>query len=138
MKKNTLTFINTNARSLCPKIDSLIDCFEELGVDVAVVTETWLKDGPALEQDLQDLELGAGIKALTLNRPPNPVTGLAHGGVAVLFKKRIGNFKVFDFPNPDAYEVLPVVGTITGTSRKMVVIATYIPPNYKVARGEDV
>ena len=27
-----LNIINTNARSLCPKIDSLIDCFEELDV----------------------------------------------------------------------------------------------------------
>ena len=29
MKKNTLTFIKkTNVCSLCPKIDSLIDCFK--------------------------------------------------------------------------------------------------------------
>ena len=39
-KKNRLNLINTNARSLCPKIDSLLDCFEELEVDLAVVTET--------------------------------------------------------------------------------------------------
>ena len=25
-----LTILNTNARSLCPKIDSLIDCMEEM------------------------------------------------------------------------------------------------------------
>ena len=25
-----INVVNTNARSLCPKIDSLIDCFEEL------------------------------------------------------------------------------------------------------------
>lgn len=30
MKKTKLTIINTNARSLCPKIESLLDCFEEL------------------------------------------------------------------------------------------------------------
>ena len=36
-----IKIINTNARSLCPKIDSLIDCFEELDVTLGVVTKTW-------------------------------------------------------------------------------------------------
>ena len=37
-----VNIINTNARSLCPKIDSLVDCFEELNGTVGIVTETWL------------------------------------------------------------------------------------------------
>ena len=57
-RKNSLTLINTNARSLCPKVDSLIDCFHELSVDVAIVTEMWLKNGPELDQSVSDLELG--------------------------------------------------------------------------------
>ena len=133
-KKKSLTVINTNARSLCPKIDSLVDCFEELNVDIAVVTETWLKDGPELDHDLADLELAAGISTLTLNRPPN-LAGVAHGGVAVLHRKSMGNFKKIPVPNPDNFEVLPVIGTMSGTSRKIVVIAAYIPPNYLVPRG---
>ena len=44
-KKDTLTIINTNARSLIPKIDSLDECFGELEADIAVVTETWMRDG---------------------------------------------------------------------------------------------
>ena len=37
---NMINIINTNARSLCPKIESLIDCFEELDVHMALITES--------------------------------------------------------------------------------------------------
>ena len=89
-KKHEITIINTNACSLSPKIDSLLDCFSELEADIAVVTETWLQDGDSLDHDLADLEDGAGIASLTRNRDPHPVTGVSHGGVAILYKKRIG------------------------------------------------
>ena len=85
-----MTVINTNARSLCPKIESLIDCFEELKVDISIVSETWFKYGPDLDQKLLDLEFGAGMSALVRNREPNPATGVSHGGVAIINKKRIG------------------------------------------------
>ena len=58
-----------------------------MDVDVAVVTETWLKDGPELDSDLKDLEFGAGLGSVVLNRPPNNRTGLFHGGVAIFYKK---------------------------------------------------
>ena len=46
-KMNTQTnVINTNARSLCPKIDSLIDCSD---TTIAIITETWLADGKSLD-----------------------------------------------------------------------------------------
>ena len=102
---------------------------------MAIVTETWFKEGPTLEQFKSDFELGAGLCTVTLCRDPNPNTGVAHGGVAIINKKAFGKFKKYAYPNPDAFEVLPAVGTITGTSRKMVVVAIYIPPNYSVPRG---
>ena len=71
--------INTNARSLCPKINSLLDTMEELEASVAVVTETWLADGVTLEEDKQDLLLGAGISMLCKNRPCDN-RGQAYGG----------------------------------------------------------
>ena len=49
------TITNTNARSLTPKITSFIDCFKEMETHIAVVTETWLQDGAALEDDVDDL-----------------------------------------------------------------------------------
>ena len=134
-KKKIMTLINTNACSLTPKIESLVDCFEELDVDMAVVKETWLWDGPALTRDLEDLEDGAGLITLTLNRDPHPVMGVSHGGVAFIYKKKIGSFKKIDFHNPEKFEILPVIGTVRGTSRKMVVVSVYIPPNYNIPRG---
>ena len=81
-----LTFVNTNARSLCPKINSLIDNIEELDASFAVVTETWLADGRTLEEDKQDLLLGAGLSLICKNRWPNH-RGVAYGGVGLLSKE---------------------------------------------------
>ena len=70
---------NTNARSLCPKIDSLIDCFEEMDATIGIITETWLADGETLEKDIHDLAKGAGLGMVCLNRQPRN-RGVAHGG----------------------------------------------------------
>lgn len=74
-----LTIINTNARSLCPKITSLIDCLDEMQGTVAIITETWLADGEPLEADTADLAHGAGLGLIHKNRAPNS-RGVAHGG----------------------------------------------------------
>lgn len=68
-----ITILNTNARSLCPKIESLIDCFDEMKATIGVVTETWLSDGDSLQEDIQDLSSGAGLGLICLNRQPNAV-----------------------------------------------------------------
>ena len=79
-----LTIINTNVRSICPEINSVVECFEELNASFGIFIETWLTDGDALEKDLDDLSLGSGLGAITLNRPANHM-GFSHGGVAILF-----------------------------------------------------
>ena len=53
-----INIVNTNARSLCPKIESLIDCYKALDVTLGIVTETWLADGASLDKDIQDLAKG--------------------------------------------------------------------------------
>ena len=53
-----ITVLNTNARSLCPKIESLIDCFDEMEGTVGVITETWLADGDTLRQDIETCQMG--------------------------------------------------------------------------------
>ena len=59
--KDTLNFVNTNARSLGPKTESLIDNLVELESQLAVVTETWFSED---SQDiLHDLEDGHGYAA---------------------------------------------------------------------------
>ena len=129
-----LVLLNTNARSLCPKINSFLDCCEEMKASISIITETWLSDGQSLDDDLQDLEHGAGIKFLVKNRKPG-VRGVTHGGVAIAFKTGAADLKKLDFSNEHDYEVLVAGGTVPGHARKLVVIAAYVPPNYSQARG---
>ena len=63
-----LTLINTNARSLRPKVKSLIDNIQELEATFAVVTETWFSEGTQLERETENLLLGSGLSMLTRNR----------------------------------------------------------------------
>lgn len=86
---------------------------------MAVVTETWLKD---LEEGAGLVWSGAGLCTLTLNRFLNPQSGIAHGAVAVITIKNLGNFKKIPVTNPDCYEVLPVIGSLSGYSRKIIII----------------
>ena len=44
-------------------------------------------------------------------------------------------FKEVVFRNPESYEVLVAAGSMRGRSRKMLVVACYIPPNYSKQRG---
>ena len=67
--KDSINFINTNARSLTPKMGSLLDYFDELDLSFAVVTESWMKDGKKLGDDLLDLEDETSLVVLYKNRP---------------------------------------------------------------------
>ena len=111
--KENINFINTNARSLCPKVHSLIDCFDELSLIFTVITETWLADGENLEEDLQDLALGAGVTMLCRNRTVNGKPS-GHGGVALAFRNNTSEFRKLDLPNPDNLEVMVAVGNLHG------------------------
>ena len=133
--EDVFTIINTNARSLCPKINSLVDCFEEVGAQLGIVTETWLSDGAGLEDDVRDFVLGTGLGMLYRNRPNN-TRGYSHGGVALVFKSSACNFEELSIDNPDDHEVLVGLGTLPGHSRKMVALACYIPPGLSVPAGK--
>ena len=87
-KTDLFTIINANARSLCPKMNSFIDTFKEMESSLAIVTETWLKSGEGLEDDLDDLLHGAGIGLITLNRRAGS-RGVAHGGVAIGYRAAV-------------------------------------------------
>ena len=134
--KTNFTIINTNARSLRPKIASFIDCFLETSATFGVVTETWFSDGNKLDMQVENLLLGSGINALTLNRPPGNA-GYSHGGVAIMSRSSTTKMKPYSFPNPDNFEVLPVTATVKTIGRKFALIAAYMPPGYTVARGKD-
>ena len=135
IKKTDLTILNTNARSLTPKITALTDCITEMNAQIAIVTETWFKEGRQLEDMKQDLSLGCGLGMTCLSREPNS-NGVAYGGVAVLWRESLGTFRAFAVKNEENFEVLSCVGSMRGHSRKIVVIGCYLPPNYVKARGD--
>ena len=105
-----------------------------MSVSCGVVTETWLSDGEGLDEDVEDLLLGAGMGLHCLNRPVNN-KGFSHGGVAILYRGSEMSLKPIKVHNPGKYEVLVTAGKVQGYSRKLVIIGCYLPPNYTVARG---
>ena len=129
-----MNLINTNARSLRPKIASFIKCFVNLTLTLAIVTETWYAAGAGLDNNNEGLLLGNGVKAFTLNRDPMP-SGVAYGGVAIFLRDSTTKSSVFGFPNPEKYEVLPLSVVLADIKRKLFVVGAYIPPGYNVPRG---
>ena len=115
-KENMLTIINTNARSLCPKLDSLVNCFTELTADVSIITETWMRDGPELEELVSDFKKATGWACIAKNRQANLNTGVVHGGIAVFYRTSVASFKKIDI-DVGEFEILLVVGTLAGSSR---------------------
>ena len=93
-------FFCTNAQSITPKIDSLIEYLGELDASLAFLTETWLSNSKELENDVEDLELGTGHSFLYKNRDSN-TRGYAAGGVAIAFQKNNINLKIVKLPGKD-------------------------------------
>ena len=72
---------------------------------------------------------------LTKNRREGN-NGVAYGGVAVVWREKLGSFRQVEI-GAGSFEVLAVAGSIRGYSRKFVVVAVYIPPNYDRTRGAE-
>ena len=126
------TIINGNARSLQPKLESFIDCFNNSEASVGVVTETWL-DGEPIEEELSEEH---GIGFISRNRTQRATNDVRYGGVAVAWRESHASLKRLDINNPEDKEVLVATGKINGHIRKMVVLACYLPPGYSKKRGE--
>ena len=132
----SISFVNTNARSIMHKITSLGDSFDELGLDFAQVTETWLQSNT----DTADLALrlrdGFSLGILTRNRSHVARNGRQYGGIALIFRLNC-KFVPFPFPNPSDFEVMASVGNIKGVREKIAVVTSYMPPNLSLAVARD-
>ena len=60
-------FMFTNARSLPPKIKSLVEYFDLFKLSFAIITESWLASGTNLEEELRELEYGTSLKLIYKN-----------------------------------------------------------------------
>ena len=66
--EDSIIFLLTNARSLAPKIDSLVDFFEELDAHFCILSESWLVDANGLEEQLADFCIRIGHRGLVKGR----------------------------------------------------------------------
>ena len=124
-----LCFINTNARSLFPKVKSLYDCFREKLVDFAMLTETWYQSDRTLQDKLDEYSSRFSLSAVVRNRTVLANNGRSYGGVAFIYRKKSANFTHFPLINPDNHEVLATVGNIAGIKGKIFCLTVYAPPN---------
>ena len=134
-KKVRLSVLLANARSLAPKIDSLLDYFRELDLDLGIITESWLKDGRGLKDDEQDLELGENIKLIHRNRKSRRGR-TAGGGVLIAFDQTKVRLKERTIRRGQS-EVVCAVGRKTGLSRQILVMSVYLPPKLSIAKSKE-
>ena len=80
---NKLSFAVVNTRSICNKITMFIDYMVNTGIDLCVVTETWLAD----EHD----DIRADIREAGLKLDDVPRQGRRGGGLAVIHRKSISH-----------------------------------------------
>ena len=130
--ENGLSCLLTNARSLLPKMDDLIDAFRSLNLNLAIVTETWFKGGKALRDRLVDIEGASGIRVIHRSRDGRMKK--CGGGVAIAFSTTTCNLKNRQLKFIDKnHEGVCVTGRVGKLERRVVVFGVYIPPNMRAA-----
>ena len=123
----------TNARSLSPKIESLQNMFESYHLDVALVTESWLRDSQLLDADVVDLEHGTGLKIIYKNRPKkNASRRSVGGGVSIVYSKARCSFKERRIAG-NKFELVAAVGRIGRLQRQVAIFCVYLEPKLRVA-----
>ena len=121
----------TNARSLSPKIISLHTFFEEHKLDIALITESWLRDGQVLDRDVIDLEYGTNLKILYKNRPKRR-NGMRRvgGGVSIVFNKLTCSLRERKITGNE-FELVAAVGRIGRVTRPVAVFCAYLEPRMR-------
>lgn len=121
-----MNFAVINAQTVLPKIDSLVENFEERELNFAIVTETWFVHGPLYEQALVDLGAGHNINAVCQNRKATVGRNTA-GGVAVFYRRSKVTLKTFPFKR-NGCEIVAVKGKMANTTQSIYIIGIYLPP----------
>ena len=137
MNDNMCTrFLLTNARSLEPKTDSMIQAFDSLNLHFAGISETWYKGGGALADHLIDVEGASGIKILHQSRDGRLKT--RGGGVAFAFDTSTCNFKRRQLKNvPKGLELICAVGRVEKISKRIAVFVAYVPPSMRAGQFKE-
>jgi len=92
-KSKKINYAVTNSRSLIPKIDSMVDYFDEHDLIFMIITETWLKNNEATNIIVEDVREGSSVELIRKDR-----SGRRGGGVAIAFDNRKASFKKYNIP----------------------------------------
>ena len=117
-KPNKITYAITNVRSLLPKIDSLINCFEEHELTFSIITETWLRADRETMSVLEEVENGAYMELIRKNRGTRA------------FDTRKARLKKYSLPRNN-YEIVCAVGNFNNDTQRVAIIAIYLPPKQR-------
>ena len=131
INKNEMNILLINARSLRPKLYSLINTLHEIDGHIALVNETWFRPSNELERMLEDRQNVLGYLCIRKDRS----NGMG-GGVAIIYKH--SEIKMQQLKIDSDYEIVAALGRRTGQRRKLIVISAYIPPNYDAENHEAV
>ena len=110
-------------------MESLIDYMEELDSSLSIITESWLKPGTRLNEDIVDLEKCSNIGLLHCSRRSRRGRN-AGGGVAILFDRDKCNLKERKIKRGSA-EILCATGRVNNFSRKIAILGVYISPRVR-------
>ena len=109
--------------------------FNELDLHASVITESWLRPGLQLEEDLRDLDAGTNITLIHKSRPAKRGR-TAGGGVVIAYNKNRLKLKERKMVRGKA-ELVCAVGKLPGASRKVVIIGVYLPPQTKTDKVQE-
>ena len=121
-----------NARSLSPKLYSMVDTMHEINAHIALVTETWFKDMKYVEEQLENMKNALEFACIRKDRE-GVRTG---GGVAIIYKT--GDLGMQQIRSSTRSEIVAAVGRRIGQRCKIVVINAYIPPSLDAAESDQV
>ena len=120
---NNFTVLTTNARSLKPKIHSLLDYFDELDIAVALISETWLKDNEETERLCTDAVHRKGVKIIAKHRPQKKNRRFVAGGrIAISYNTNKITLKNYALCN-NPFEIVAAVGKLPNIKRRNVTIS---------------
>ena len=107
---------------MMPKIESLISTLDELSIDIACVTETWLVDNH--ESVCRDISDRTDYDIIGKNRAARK-----GGGVCIIYNRSHISMNKFRLPESE-FEIVAAIGQRTAQRRKVLAIAAYLPPKY--------
>ena len=126
----SLDVLLINARSLLPKIESMVETMQEIDCEISIVTETWFQAGKQLDNNIKQIRADYGYEVIKRDRQTT-----RGGGMAIVYKK--GDIIMSEIKTSGKYEIVASIARRSGQRRKLATIAVYIPPSYTAEQNKD-